>query len=134
MKPVLIVRGIDGLRHLAFDFEADEIRLDELPPRNAEPFAHRETRRERRNRRVRQQPEDAIGRRRKLRVIEIERVPCGAVYECGRCGTACERVAAEHREMNAGLPSGELFARIEQELLDDPDRYPTLARYYDPTR
>lgn len=49
-------------------------------------------------------------------------------------GDLTEQVAAEHRQMNAGLSSTELFARLESELLDNPDKYPTLSRYYDPTR
>ncbi len=49
-------------------------------------------------------------------------------------GDLNEQVDTEHREMNAGLSSGALFAQIESELLDNPDKYPTLARYYDPTR
>lgn len=49
-------------------------------------------------------------------------------------GDLTEQVAAEHRAMNAGLSSAELFARLESELLDNPAKYPTLSRYYDPAR
>lgn len=45
-----------------------------------------------------------------------------------------EKVVEEHKAMNATLDSGELFARIERELLDNPEKYPTLAAYYDPTK
>lgn len=45
-----------------------------------------------------------------------------------------EQVEMEHKAMNAGLSSDDLFAGIERELLDHPDKYPTLAKYYDPAK
>ncbi len=45
-----------------------------------------------------------------------------------------DQVEIEHREMNAGLTSADLFAGIERELLNNPEKYPTLAQYYDPGR
>jgi hypothetical protein len=45
-----------------------------------------------------------------------------------------DQVEAEHKEMNAGLSSADIFAGIESELLTNPDKYPTLAKYYDPSR
>jgi hypothetical protein len=44
------------------------------------------------------------------------------------------RVAEEHRALNAGLDSATLFDGLEKALLDNPGNYPTLHRYYDPSR
>ena len=48
---------------------------------NAEALSDRERRRQRRHGRMREQPEDAVGRRRKLRVVVVHRVPARAVGE-----------------------------------------------------
>ena len=97
VEAVLVVVGMDRFGHLAFDLEADEKRFEELRARDAEPFADREARRQRRNRRMRQQPEDAIGRRRELRVVEVQRVAGRAVDQRRRRGARATGFAAEDR-------------------------------------
>ncbi len=42
------------------------------------------------------------------------------------------QVPGEHQAMNARMTSEQIFARIENELLDHPEKYPTMHKYYDP--
>ncbi len=51
-----------------------------------------------------------------------------------RMGHLNKTAIEEHKAMNAQLDSGELFASIERELLDHPEKYPTLAAYYNPAK
>lgn len=44
-----------------------------------------------------------------------------------------QQMMAEHQAANAQLSSTDIFAAIEKELLQNPAKYPTLAKYYDPT-
>ena len=66
---------MDRLGDLALHLEAGQKRLEELAaPDTRCALADRERRRQRRHRRMRQQAEDAIGARRQLRVVPVERV------------------------------------------------------------
>jgi len=40
----------------------------------------------------------------------------------------------EHQALNAGTDSAALFERLEAELTNHPDKYPTLHKYYDPAQ
>jgi hypothetical protein len=51
-----------------------------------------------------------------------------------RMGDLNKTAIEEHKEMNAQLVSGELFAGIEAELLENPEKYPTLFAYYNPAK
>ena len=62
VEAVLVVARVNRFRHLAFHLEADEIGFEELPARYAKSFAECQACRERRDRRMREQAKDAIGR------------------------------------------------------------------------
>jgi hypothetical protein len=44
------------------------------------------------------------------------------------------QVQGEHRALNAGETSADMFDRLEAELVSHPEKYPTLHQYYDPTK
>ena len=92
VEALLVVMRMDRLGDLALDLEAGEKRLEELRARDALPFAEGQRRRQRRHRRMRQQAEDAIGARRQLRVVEVQRVAAGAVQERRRRRAGAERL------------------------------------------
>ena len=81
VEALLVVVGMDRLGDLALDLEAGQEGFEELPPVTPLPLADRQRRGQRRHRRMRQQPEDAVGARRQLRVVPVERVAARAVEQ-----------------------------------------------------
>ena len=84
---------MNRLGDLAFDLEADQERLEKFPARYALALADGKRGCKRRHGRMRQQPEDAIGARRQLRIVPVERVAARAVQQRRRrrAGTECRR-------------------------------------------
>ena len=93
MESFLVVTGMNRLGDLAFDLEAGQERLEKFPARHALALADGERGRKRRHGRVRQQPEDAVGARRELRIVPVERVAARAVQQRRRrrAGAECAR-------------------------------------------
>ncbi len=94
---------MNSLGDLAFDLEADQERLEKFPPCYALALADGKRGCQRRHGRMRQQPEDAIGARRQLGIVPVERVAARAVQQGGRRRTGTERRGTERRGLGEAV-------------------------------
>ena len=99
VKAALVVTWIDRFRHLAFDFDADQVRLEKRRSRCTVALGHRQRRGQRRRRGMREQSERAVRRRRQLRVVVVERVRAARVGERRVRRGDDDRIAAEDRRL-----------------------------------
>jgi hypothetical protein len=105
------VARVDRFGDLAFDLEPGQEGLEEGATRRVEALAHGERRCEHRDGGMGQQPEDAVGRRRQLRVVVVHRVAACGVGERSLRGRRGHLLRAEDRRLRlAAAGTGDVLA------------------------
>jgi hypothetical protein len=104
VETVLIVARHDRLGHFAFDLDADLIRGHQIAAALSLAFGERQRGWQRRGRRMREQPIDAILGNGELRVVVVVGVDRNAVGE-GREAGRQAHIASNHRAAHFGSPA-----------------------------